>query len=395
MAMAMVKRWRPGRMAGPGPRLAAAAALFTGCLLSGAMLAGCSSMQLAGSQTSFVLSEDVRGQAQAAELPFIEGEQLAVKEPIPYHSLLAIQDGAAIYNRKGKLRRAPLDGLAEGLGQERTLLPVQGGSVSPDGRQVLYYEQADLYVLDVRSGAAKKLRGDAESFIKPAFNQDGKYVIHQQSGIIINIIEVSSGHSWQLNMEKHFAILNFGTGSIQVWNGELYVDLSGTQTPHGLYRITLDNETAELLLPLPGEQDSLVRFNVLANGKLLFNGIYGGQPGIFVYDPASKRATKLVAGIKNRKDGVLAPSFSLAPDGSKLLFEVLEQETGMDHIFQAELADGRLANSRPILRVAHLAAPIYRLTNWSADSRSYYVNLAQIYEGNEAGDIEFIIRYAF
>lgn len=178
-------------------------------------------------------------------------------------------------------------------------------------------------------------------------------------------------------------------------NGALYVDLSGAQTPHGLYKIAPDNGMAELLLPLPGEKDSLVRFNVLADGKLLFNGVYGGQPGIFIYDPASKRATQLVAGIKNRKDGVVAPSFSLAPDGSKLLFEVLEQETGMDHIFQAELVDGRLANSRPILRVAHLAAPIYMLASWGADSRSYYVDLAQIYEGNQAGDIEFIIRYAF
>ncbi|RXZ82522.1 hypothetical protein EBB07_10675 [Paenibacillaceae bacterium] len=367
---------------------------WAGLAIAGLLLAGCSSLGSAAQQDrSFVLSSDVKSDIQAAELPMVEGEQTLLSEAIRFSNLLSVQgDGTLLFNRDHGLYRANMETL--GKEEAEQLLDIPVIEVSQNGKKALYEQGETSYMLDIATGKQTKLL-EYSGGMRGIADTEGNYVSFQQAGAVLQLVNTDTGNVQTIPLEDHFTVSNFSNGPAKYVDGYLYLDISGEDTPRGIYKIAADGQSAEPLLLLPNAKtDSLAQFDLLADGRLLFDGVYDKEPGIFVYSPVTKTVSLLVAGNGTGAE-TRTPFYSLSPDQSKLLFHIYEQAGGADHIFQAELKEDRIENSRPILRHPQLYAGIMLLTHWSDDSASFYVKLTPWSEENQSGNVESIVSYQF
>ncbi len=377
----MTKGYKPqgarGRRIGRWMGAAAALAL---------VLSGCTAQATGNTgESSFILSSDVKAELQAKKLPLIQGEQIAMKEQVRFADLLNVREGIVLYNREDGVYRASLASLE----QAEKLTDARAEEVSANGRRALHNQDGRQYVGDLENGMEYAL-DDVEANSHWVFaDAAGEYVIGGVPGMI-GLIHVTTGQAKWLNVKERLykGENGYSYGNPRYYAGDIYVDGSFDDEENAIYKYSPEENKVELFLDFPGgkKRDSINQYRFLPDGKLLFDGTYDRQNGLFVYDPQTKAVTALVYGtiVDNLSVGV---SYSLAPDGKKLLFHTRDENN--HHLYQAELDGTQLTNSRYILR-DELYASVSSLAYWNEDSDSYYLKYVP-----PGGTVESIVSYKF
>ncbi len=350
------------------------------------VLSGCAAQATGiNGESSFILSSDVKAELQAKKLPLIQGEQTPLIEKVRFGDLLNVREGIVLFNREDGVYRAGLSS----LDHAEKLTEARAEEVSTDGRRALHNQNGRYYVSDLESGNEYGLDGVDENSSWSFADTEGEYVIGGVPGMI-GLIHVTTGQAKWLNVKERLykGKNGYSYGNPRYYDGNIYVDGSFDDEENAIYKYSPEENKVELVLDFPGgkKRDSINQYRLLPNGNLLFDGTYDGQNGLFVCDLKTRTVTTLVLGttVDNLSVGV---SYSLAPDGKKLLFHTRDENN--HHIYQAELDGTQLTNSRYIMR-DELYASVTSLAYWNGDSDSYYLKYVP-----PGGTVESIVSYKF
>ncbi|MFB9275180.1 TolB family protein [Cohnella cellulosilytica] len=374
----MAKRYeqRSARRIGRWAGAAALALVLSGCAAQASGLAG---------ESGFILSSDVKMELQARKLPLIQGEQTPLAEEVRFADLLNVREGSVLYNREDGVYRTSL----ASLDRAEKLIDTPAAEVSANGHRALHDRDRRPYVSDLQSGETFELDGADENSQWSFADAEGEYVIGGVPGKV-GLIHVTTGQAKWLNVKEQFDTekKSHSYGTPYYFDGNIYVAGSFGDERNAIYKYSPDENKVRLYLDFPGGKayDSIGQYRFLSDGKLLFDGTYDGQNGLFVYEPQTKAVSTLVLGttVGNQDVGI---SFSLAPDGKKLLFHTRDES--YDNLYQAELDGTQLTNIRYIMRDT-LYASVSRLAYWNEDSASYALKYVPA-----GGTVESIVSYQF
>jgi len=358
------------------------------------IMSGCASAAAEAPKTSsFVLSEDVRQELNSMESPLFEGQLLQLSEELNYDDILTIKNGKMLFNKKQRFYAAHIE---EGSNQQPIeLIDKPAIAVSENGKKALYGTMTEAYILDIDSGESKKVQTKSDSYkgqestkgysTMHFADEEGRYVVILKEIGILAVADTATDAVYTIMLKDYLKTESYGyREDYKVYQNELYM-FAGSEH-HDLIKINLEQPRFEKVLK--GDELSIGNYQLLSDGKLLFDGQYRNEDGIFLYDPASKTFTSVLSE-PDVDTGRLTYAFSLSPDERHILIHNVVNE----NVEIAELKEGKLTNKRFVMKGYSLHALIWLLASWNEDGNDLYIKLAYEDGGTSSGIVSNIAKY--
>lgn len=348
-------------------------------LLIGILLTGCTfNKYFASDEPTVVLSKDVLKESNIADkvtkVPKIS--EITLPEDITYKDIirdvLAINGEYVLYHKDRLLYKMDL--------VNKKVEPIASLDIkyaSSDGSKILYIDNNNYYLYDLTNNLQKPLNINKNMEVTFA-DRRGKYVSYYDNKNIV-VINTVTGVKHSINMSKNFTLENFMLMGAKVYYDKLYVAIHTHKDGLGIYRLGYNGEkTTVLKFPYKfNDTDSLAEYDLLDNGNtLVFNGEYGGDPGIYFYDITKKTIKKVLSGGKN-KEGSWIPFYSLSPNGEKIAIDIPYKGNNKDYygIYVANISKGTLSQAIHIMDNTNMPSAIEAVSNWSNNSSKLYIRI--------------------
>lgn len=367
-------------------------------LLAAAIIMGeCASVAAEAPKTSsFVLSEDVRQELNRMETPMFEGQLLQLSEELKFDEILTIKSGEMLFNKQQGFYAAHIkDG---GNRQPIQLLDKPAIAVSENGRKALYGTATEAYILDIDSGKSKKVQTKSDSYKGQESidgytsmyfaDKEGRYVVILREVGVLAVADTATDAVYTIMLKDYLQSESYGyRHDFKVYQNELYMFASVPDRDYdNLIKINLEQLRFETVLS--GDDLFIGKYELLSDGKLLFDGQFREEDGIFLYDPVSE-TFRSVLSEPDVDPGRFTYAFSLSPDEGHILIHNVVNE----NVELAEFKEGKLLNKRFVMKGYSLHALIWLLTSWNEDGNDLYIKLAYEDGGTSSGIVSNIVEY--
>ncbi|HHY20492.1 MAG TPA: hypothetical protein GX525_01125 [Bacilli bacterium] len=349
---------------------------ITGALLFallGVFVTGCSLSGEALSPPTIVINENVELESSLADsyLELTREADLTFNQAITFRELSKIDEKYALYNQKNRFYKYDFEN-----GSMTKLVDKEISTISEDGTKALAIttNAAFVYHLDTMEEKKIDVTGKDELFF---VDKKGDFVGYFDSAeATANIIDVNTNRKIVYELDNYFTVENMMISKIIMEGDSMYLSIHTQKDGYNIYKIDA-NKQAKALLPSTKNDILLADFDVLADGRVIFDGFYGEGSGLFLFNPNNKQVKQLIAGGKD-SEGKWTPSFKLSPDGTKIMFDMPVQVMGKfkTNIYMAELHDEKVVNSMRILEQVDTPAVISIVGFWSADSTTALIALS-------------------
>ncbi|MEB1808499.1 MAG: DUF5050 domain-containing protein [Bacillaceae bacterium] len=345
-----------------------------GVTLAVSVLAGCNTQgNVQGEGKTVIVSEDVVLESiiSDAKVAVSQPEQITLKERITYGELLKIDNEKLYYTRENALFSTNIDGANPTLIED-----IAAKQLSRNGKKAISVENNSAYVVTLETGKKKKIAELEENHGDVSFaDPDGEYLSYYEftdSNLVLINTDTTEKTLYDFN-QLFNSPRNFSFHSGTIHNQDVYLATHIQDEGSALYKLSADNQV-EKVITLKNINDNIFDFEFLHDDLLVFNGIYDEEPGIFFYDLNKKAVTKVVSG-GTSSEGTWIPSYSISPDGTKLLFNTIlhKGDQFLDNVFIASIENNQLSKSIQIIQNAELPAVIKLLAHWNEDSSAFYI----------------------
>ncbi len=357
-------------------------------------LSGCQLMDRAnGEGKTVIVYDNVTSQSTMAdaEVAVSQAEQVTLKERVTYGQLLKISNEGLLYTKENSLFKSDSSNENNSM-----LAELQAKQLSKDGTKALSIMNSEAFVYDfstektVKVATINNTDGDV-TFADP----QGKYITYYDFNTSHYVfVDTETQERVTLNYKELFNLENSSFGSPKIYNGAIYFSFYNQKEGQAIYRLSLDSKK-DVVLSFPHEQDGIGQFELLNDHTLIFNGVYHNEPGIFLYDIANEEINKLVSGGRD-SEGTWTPSYSVSPDGSKLLFDtvVYENDKHLNNVYIATLEENKLLRSIRLMEKVETPAVIQVLAHWDETSSAFYIPMSTNDQpGYSDKEIDFISIY--
>ncbi|RXI98616.1 hypothetical protein DS745_20080 [Anaerobacillus alkaliphilus] len=357
-------------------------------------LSGCQLMDRVNSEGKTVIVYDnVASQSTMAdaEVAVSQAVQVALREKVTYGELLKITKDELLITKENWLYQS-------NLSNEKTskITDLQAKQLSKDGTKVLSVMNNEAIVYNFKTEESVRIATSTNAVGDITFaDPSGKYITYYDFNTSHYVfVDTETQEKTTLNYKELFNLENSSFGSPKMYDGALYFSFYNQKEGNAIYRLSLDSKK-DLVLSFPHEQDSIWQFELLNEDILIFNGVYNNEPGIFLYDIANEEVNKVVSGGRD-SEGTWTPSYSVSPDGTKLLFDtiVYENDEHLNNVYIATLEGNQLLRSIRIMEKVETPAVIQVLAHWDEDSNAFYIPMST---NNQPGysdkEIDFISIY--
>lgn len=340
---------------------------------------------------AIVISDNVAQESYAADNSIVAGDvhQVDLTGLIPDSGFLGFREDDAFFNKDGKLYC-----LSGGTEPATKLADFEALSISKDGSKALYLAGNALHLYHIEDSSSEVLKAEVS-------HTDGLFRVFflDDQGEYVAILEKGDKQIWVVNTTTKTSQTiktktNVSNHHITVANNRLY--FYTYQGPQELSSIDLKDQQQQVtpVIKLPHKQDIIFNFDVLDGGKrILFTGTYNNDDGIFLYQRNENTITKLVSGGED-EEGRWVPTYNLAPDGSKLLFDtvVKDGKVHASNIYLAQLVENKLTEPVLLLEKAQLGSVIQVGAYWSNDS-SHVALIKRILDSQDNLTIEALLVF--
>ncbi|OLO29006.1 hypothetical protein BTR23_16660 [Alkalihalophilus pseudofirmus] len=347
---------------------------FLGVSLAVSLVTGCNTEGKAqGEGKTVVVSEDVIHESNIADakVAVSQPEQIELTEKVTYGELLKIADQQLYFTRDEALYATNLPDVNPAF-----IANMAAKELSKDGQKALSAENNIAYVLTLNSGEKKKVAELDESIGDVSFaDPHGQYIFYYEFGPS-NLVRIDTN-----TLEKKIYDFNelfnspesFSFKGGTIYNKEVYLATHVQDEGTVLYKLLPDNQV-EAVITLKNINDNIFEFEFIHDDLIVFNGIYDEEPGIFFYDLNTKEANRVVSG-GTTSEGTWIPSYSLSPDRTKMLFNIIlhKENKVVDNVFIATIENKQLSKSIQIMQNADLPAVIKILAHWHEDSSAFSI----------------------
>jgi hypothetical protein len=266
--------------------------------------------------------------------------------------------------------------------------------MSKNGSRALSVNSQGIFVYDVEADKSVKLTGPTDHDVTFA-DPKGDYISYWDSIRLSYVfIHTSSLEKKEVAMGKLFNLRDFSINEASIHNHFIYLSVHQPKQGNAIYKITPANKK-ELVLSLPQKEDRIVRFDIINDNLLVFNGTYNEESGIFFYQMDKQVVNKVVSGGKTT-EGTWTPFYSISPDGTKLLFDESAPEGSKfyTNVYIAHIESNQLTRSIRIIEKAELPAVIDLLAYWKVDSSAFYIlRSSKLGNGYSDEKVEYLSKY--
>jgi hypothetical protein len=352
-------------------------------------LTGCGVVQ--GQDKTVIVSDNVamRSSMDDAEVAVSKPQDIMVKEQMTYRDLLGIWDDQIYFTKNEGLVRTDI---TSGKSVPVHNMPIK--EMSKDGSKALSVNSQGIYVYDVIADKKVKLAGPTDYDVTFA-DPTGDYIAYWDSIRLSYVfIQTSSLDKKEVALSKLFNLKDFSFHKASIHHHFIYLSVHQPKEGNAIYKITPDNRK-ELVLSLPHKDDRIVRFDIINENLLVFNGTYNEESGIFFYQMDKQVVNKVVSGGKTA-EGTWTPFYSISPDGTKMLFDesAPEGEKFYTNVYIANIEANQLTRSIRIIEKAELPAVIDLLAYWKDDSSAFYIiRSKQLGNGYSDERVEYLSKY--
>ncbi|OIJ21514.1 hypothetical protein BKP45_01730 [Anaerobacillus alkalidiazotrophicus] len=366
-----------------------------GATMAAMLLTGCNSLGIVqGEGNTVVVSEDVVLESiiTDAKVAVSQPEQISLDQKINHRELLKIDENQILYMKDNSLYSTNLNHSSPNLIKE---LPVR--ELSNDGRKALSVENGTISIYNIETGETAEFTDldesiDGISFADPKGNYISYYSFESSRLVII---DTNTAVKTLIDLNDLFNNpTNFSFSGSVIHNDDIYLRTHIQGEGSAIYKIKPDH-SVEKIVSTKELNDNIFDFEFVNDDLLVFNGIINKEPGIFLYDIPNQEANKVVSG-GTSSEGTWIPSYSISPDGSKMLFNTIlhKGDEFLDNVFIATIENNNLSRSIQIIQNAHLPAVIKILAHWSNNSSAFFIpRTSQDITGYDELTIEYISVY--
>lgn len=343
------------------PLLVVATILTTGCTLQGN----------AQSEKNIVIEEDVQLESALSDssLEVQRLNDIEIEADIPNTGFYQGDGGETIYyNENGELHVYKIS-----TGNQKKLVKGENIAVSKNGEKAMTLaskgKEAEIHNLS--NGKIDKIEIVSPwdtYFIDEEGNEMSSFDVTTNK---LQIIQVDSKETIERDMSEFDSYLL--TSTIKVENNYYISARSKTDGLYGVFKL-LDQHTIEKVFSAPSKEDQISTFHILKNNNIIFEAIYNGKSGIYLFNQANNEVQQLIAGGKD-SEGIWTPTYILSPDESKIMFDTPVKFEGKykTNVYMGEIIDGKLENTVRILENSNLYSVISISGHWSEDSKTAYI----------------------
>ncbi|WP_216827477.1 hypothetical protein [Alkalihalobacterium elongatum] len=362
-----------------------------GVTIAVSVLTGCNTQgNVQGEGKTVIVSEDVILESiiSDAKVAVSQPEQIALKEEVTYGELLKIESEKLYFTRENSLYSTSLD-----HGKSTLIEHIAARHLSRNGEKALSVENNHVYVFTLETGEKKKLAELEENHGDVGFaDPEGKYIFfYEFSESNLVLINTATNEKTLYNFNELFdSPKNFSFPGGMIHHNAVYLATHIQDEGTALYKLS-DDHKVEKMITLKSINDNIFDFEFIHDDLLVFNGVYDEEPGIFFFDLKKGEVNKVVSG-GTSSEGTWVPSYSISPDGTKMLFNTILHKGNqfLDNVFIASIDNNQLSKSIQIIQNGDLPAVIKILAHWNEDSTAFYIPRS---DSNERSYSDLKINY--